>query len=109
MAGWLSIGSPDILRKSIFKPILIRGRIQMDSYHRQPHRKEHPDGRDCKFCAAVDPDFAKRNPIDRWVHGSLQDSATSHVSENGHVFHLMFEMARKRVQRTPANELPKSA
>jgi hypothetical protein len=81
----------------------------MDSYHRQPHRKQQPNGRDCKFCAAVDPNFAKRNPIDRWVHGRLQDSATSHMSENGHVFHLMFEMARKRAQPTRIDELPKSA
>jgi hypothetical protein len=81
----------------------------MDSYHRQPHRKEQPDGRDCKFCAAVDPNFAKRNPIDRWVHGPLQDSATSHVSENGHAYHRIFEMARKRAQRTYIDDLPKSA
>ncbi len=81
----------------------------MDSYHRQPHRKEQPDGRDCKFCAALDPNFAKRSPIDRWVHGPLEDSATSHMSENGHVFHLMFEIARKRGQHTPSGHLPKSA
>jgi hypothetical protein len=81
----------------------------MDSYHRQPHHREQPGGRDCNFCAAVDPNFAKRNPMDRWVHGDLHDSATSHMSENGHVLHLMFEIARKRAQRTPMDDLPKSA
>jgi hypothetical protein len=68
----------------------------MDSYHRQPNRKEQPDGRDCQFCARVDPNFMKRAPIDRWVHGGLEDSATAHLSENGHVFHLLFEIAKKR-------------
>ena len=73
----------------------------MDSYHRQPNHKEQPDGRDCQFCARVDPHFSKRAPIDRWVHGNLEDSATAHLSENGHVFHLLFEIAEKRAQ-TPA-------
>jgi hypothetical protein len=68
----------------------------MDSYHRQPRRKEHPDGQDCQFCAAADPNFARRNPIDRWVHGTPEDSATSHLSENGHVLHLMFEIMKRR-------------
>jgi hypothetical protein len=99
---------PGYTGKSIFTPIL-KGLISMDSYHRQPHRKEQPDGRDCRFCAAVDPNFAKRNPIDRWVHGPLEDSATSHMSENGHVFHLMFEIASKRGHRPPLGDLPKSA
>ena len=68
----------------------------MDSYHRQSRRKEHPDGRDCQFCATIDPNFAKRNPIDRWVHGKPEDSAMSHLSENGHVLHLMFEITKRR-------------
>jgi hypothetical protein len=82
----------------------------MDSYHRQPHRKEQPDGRDCPFCAAVDPNFSKRIPIDRWIHGGLEDSATSHLSENGHVYHLMFKIAKKQAQAARWEEsLPKSA
>jgi hypothetical protein len=82
----------------------------MDSYHRQPQRKEQLDGRDCQFCAAVDPDFAKRAPIDRWVYGTLEDSATSHLSENGHVFHLIFEIATKRRQGSRQSaELAKSS
>ncbi len=82
----------------------------MDSYHRQPHHKEQPDGRDCQFCAAVDPNFSKRAPIDRWVHGSLEDSATSHLSENGHVYHLIFQIEKKRAQAAQwAESLSKSA
>jgi len=82
----------------------------MDSYHRQLHRREQPDGRDCQFCAGVDPNFANRAPIDRWVHGSLKDSAAAHLSENGHIFHLMFEMAKKRAEPTLEEiALPKSA
>jgi hypothetical protein len=82
----------------------------MDSYHRQPRRKEQPSGRDCQFCAALDPNFTKRDPLDRWVQGVPQDSAIAHVSENGHVLHLIFEIERKRAQ-TPSRSatLVKSA
>jgi hypothetical protein len=48
--------------------------------------------------------------MDRWVQGVPQDSAIAHVSENGHVLHLIFEIERKRAQ-TPSRsaELVKSA
>ncbi len=82
----------------------------MDSYHRQPQHREQADGRDCQFCARVDPNFTKRVPIDRWVHGGPEDSATAHLSENGHVFHLMLQMAKKRAQGPVEDAaLPKSA
>jgi hypothetical protein len=49
-------------------------------------------------------------PIDRWVHGTLEDSAPSHLSENGHVFHLMFEITTKSRQGSGQSaELAKSA
>jgi hypothetical protein len=48
----------------------------------------------------MDPEFAKRTPIDRWVQGKLEGSATSHLSENGYVRHRIFEIVAKR------NELP---
>ena len=66
----------------------------MDSYHRQIQHRDPRAGRDCQFCSQFDPDFAKRNPIDRRV--DADDSATSHLSENGHVRHRIFEIARKR-------------
>jgi hypothetical protein len=66
----------------------------MDSYHRQIQHRDPRAGRDCKFCSQFDPDFAKRSPIDRWVE--LDDSANSHLTENGHVRHRIFEIARKR-------------
>jgi hypothetical protein len=81
----------------------------MDSYHRQTPRNEQPTGRDCRFCAELDPNFTKRNPMDRWVQGNPQDSAISHLSENGHVMHLMFEIARRKTKTQEANELAKTA
>jgi len=66
----------------------------MDLYHRQIQRRDSRVGRDCKFCSQFDPEFSKRSPIDRWVE--VDDSATSHISENGHVRHRLFEIARKR-------------
>lgn len=82
----------------------------MDSYHRQPRRKEQPSGQDCQFCASLDPNFTKRAPVDRWVQGAPQDSAVAHVSENGHVLHLIFEIQRKRAGITSRSaDLVKSA
>jgi hypothetical protein len=82
----------------------------MDFYHRQPPRTEQSVGRDCRFCATFDPNFAKRNPADRWVRGTPQDSAMSHVSENGHVLHRIFEIAKRRAQNSAADtSLAKSA
>lgn len=66
----------------------------MDLYHRQIQRRDSRAGRDCKFCSQFDPEFSKRSPIDRWVE--IDDSATSHISENGHIRHRLFEIARKR-------------
>ncbi|HZE27649.1 MAG TPA: hypothetical protein VE083_09690 [Terriglobales bacterium] len=75
----------------------------MDSYHRQPLRKDYRTGRDCQFCLEFDPDFAKRRPIDRCVEGDMENSATSHLSEDGHVRHRMFELAQKRAQTVAAS------
>jgi hypothetical protein len=68
----------------------------VDFYHRKPQRSEQSTGRDCQFCATFDPNFKTRNPVDRWVHGTPYDFATSHLSENGHVLHLMSELAKRR-------------
>lgn len=79
----------------------------MDSYHRKPQENDSRTGRDCQFCLQMDPEFAKRVPIDRWVQGKLEDSASSHLSENGYVRHRIFEIAARRSQRPM--ELSKSA
>jgi len=68
----------------------------MDSYHRQPIGKDYRTGRDCQFCRQFDPNFAKRSPIDRSVQEDLEDSANSHISENGHVQHRISQIARLR-------------
>ena len=82
----------------------------MDFYHRKPQRSEQSTGRDCKFCASFDPNFEQRSTVDRWVHGTPYDSANSHVSENGHVLHLMLELAKRRGATSARNtELIKSA
>jgi len=47
--------------------------------------------RDCKFCRQSDPDFEKRNPMDKLVCGK-QDTATAHMSENGYVKHRILEI-----------------
>jgi hypothetical protein len=80
----------------------------MDAYHRENPPRDSRTGRDCKFCLRFDPDFAQRDLIDRWVE--LDDSARSHISENGHVRHRLFEIARKRAEAIPVESvLRKSA
>ena len=66
----------------------------MDSYHRQLLHRDSRTGRDCKFCLQFDPDFAKRNPIDRSVQEDQGDSAAAHLTEDGHVRHRIFEILR---------------
>jgi hypothetical protein len=83
----------------------------MDSYHRHVHHSDVRTGRDCQFCARLDPDFSKRSPVDRWVTDKPGDSARSHLSENGHIRHRIFELAAKRAQAISASRelLGKSA
>jgi hypothetical protein len=81
----------------------------VDSYHRKPQRSEQATGRDCQFCALFDPNFQNRNPVDRLVHGTPVDSATSHLSENGHVLHLMSELAKRRGVPGSRGQLVKTA
>src|SRR6202142_4533582 len=40
-------------------------KIIMDLFHRRSLGKDTPTGRDCQFCHHVDPDFTKRDPMDR--------------------------------------------
>jgi hypothetical protein len=40
--------------------------------------------------------------VDRWVHGTPYDSANSHLSENGHVLHLISELAIRRGEHRSA-------
>jgi hypothetical protein len=62
----------------------------MERLHLRPPQDART-GRDCEFCRHSDPDFAKRNPLDRLVC-CKQDTATAHMSENGYVRHLMLEI-----------------
>jgi hypothetical protein len=46
----------------------------MDSLHREPQPKETRTGRDCEFCRHFDPEFRKRQPMDRLVCSELKDT-----------------------------------
>jgi hypothetical protein len=77
----------------------------MDSYHRQRVHKDFRPGRECQFCQQFDPRFAERSPIDRSVQQDSDDSAASHLSENGHVRHRISEIVRLRKQGVSASEM----
>ena len=62
----------------------------MERLHLRP-LQDNRTGRDCQFCRRSDPDFEKRDPMDRLVC-SKQDTATAHISENGYVRHRMLEI-----------------
>jgi len=68
----------------------------MDLFHRQPQGSDIHTGRDCRFCSQADPDFAKRHPMDRLVASTLDDVASAHLTEQGHVQHRLAELRSKR-------------
>ena len=68
----------------------------MDLFHRKSLGKDTPTGRDCEFCCLVDPDFAKRDPLDRLVISKLDDSAAAHLTEDGYIKHRLAELVKKR-------------
>lgn len=74
----------------------------MDHFHRKSDAKDTRNARECQFCRRVDPDFAKRNPIDRMVLANLDDTAAAHLTEDGYVRHRIAELMRKRAFAAPS-------
>jgi hypothetical protein len=68
----------------------------MDLFHRQPSRTDLHTGRDCRFCSQADPNFRQREPMDRLVSSKLDDVASSHLTEEGHVQHRLTELRKRR-------------
>jgi hypothetical protein len=62
----------------------------MERLHLRP-LQDTRKGRDCQFCQRSDPDFERRNPIDKLVC-SKQDTATAHMRENGYILHRILEV-----------------
>lgn len=84
-------------------------KVVMDLFHRESLGKDTPTGRDCEFCYRADPDFAKREPMDRLVLSKLDDTAAAHITEDGYVKHRIAELMKKRAFGTMQGSLPKSA
>jgi hypothetical protein len=79
--------------------VLRRGeKVVMDLFHRKLHGKgqDTPTGRDCQFCYRIDPNFTKRDPMDRLVLSKLDDTAAAHLTEDGYVKHRIAELMKKR-------------
>jgi hypothetical protein len=68
----------------------------MDLFHRTSQGKDTRMGRDCEFCCHVDPDFSKRDPMDRLVLSKLDDSAAAHLTEDGYIKHRIAELLKQR-------------
>jgi hypothetical protein len=67
----------------------------MDSLHREPQPKETRTGRDCQFYRHSDPEFGRRDLVDRLVRPELKDTAAAHMTENGQVKHRLLEIRRR--------------
>jgi hypothetical protein len=67
----------------------------MDRLHRKPQASDFRTGRDCSFCARFDPQFTKRDSLDRLVEPRLDDKASAHLTEDGYVKHRLAELSLK--------------
>ena len=57
--------------------------------------------RQCEFCRELDPQFARRRPLDQMVaSSSRKTSASAHLTEDGYVRHRVLEL-QKLTQRVP--------
>jgi len=81
----------------------------MDLFHRKSQGKDTRTGRDCQFCYSVDPDFTKRDPMDRLVLSKLDDTAAAHLTEDGYVKHRIAELLKKRTLGVADAGLARSA
>ena len=81
----------------------------MDLFHRESEGKDTRTGRDCQFCYRADPDFSKRDPMDRLVLSMLDDTAAAHLTEDGYVKHRIAELLKKEVLGAIEINLAKSA
>ncbi|MFZ0801607.1 MAG: hypothetical protein WBQ09_16850 [Terriglobales bacterium] len=81
----------------------------MDRFHRRSEHSDTRNVRECRFCSALDPDFASRPPLDRMVVPKLEDTASAHLTEDGYVKHRIVELMRKRAAIVAAPELQRSA
>jgi hypothetical protein len=73
-----------------------KGEALMDLFHRESLGKDTPTGRECQFCSGLDPNFAKRDPLDRLVVSNLNDTAAAHLTEDGYVRHRIAELLKKK-------------
>jgi hypothetical protein len=80
----------------------------MDCIHRKPQLTETRIGRDCQFCQDSDPEFGKRDPLDRLVCSELDDTAAAHMTENGYIGHRLLEV-RVRLIAAEFGLLPNAA
>jgi hypothetical protein len=75
----------------------------MDILHRKPPKTDTKMGRDCQFCRRQDPNIIHRHPMDRLVSDKSEDTASTHITEDGYVKHRMVEVtARVNVARSVA-------
>jgi hypothetical protein len=81
----------------------------MDLFHRETRGKDTPTGRDCEFCYRTDPDFGKREPMDRLVASQLDNTAAAHLTEDGYIKHRIVELTQRLGVPVVEMELLKSA
>lgn len=78
-------------------------------FHRKSQGEDTRIGRECQFCYNLDPEFSRRNPMDRLVYAQRQDIASGHITEEGYIRHRLAELKSKRPSSSPVGDLLKTA
>ena len=67
----------------------------MDFVHREKQISNTITSRECQFCSRMDPDFPNRNPVDKLIHSRSHETASAHLTEEGHVRHRILEVKER--------------
>ena len=73
----------------------------MDFLHRRPQERDTRTGQECAFCARLDPNFSERRLVDKLVQHNHDDSASSHLTEDGYVKHRMVQISERLTTNFP--------
>ena len=81
----------------------------MDRFHRSMEGQDIRNGRECRFCHQMDPDFDKRKSLDRLVQSVQGDTASAHFTEDGYVKHRIAELLKKSGSIGPVDTIMKKS
>jgi len=81
----------------------------MDLFHRKSQGEDTRIGRECQFCYRMDPEFSRRDLIDRLIYAKMDDIAAGHMTEEGYIRHRIAELKGKQAANSERENFQKSA